>query len=192
MKALCFKSANACKWTKDAPPYDPVAAKKLLAEAGYPNGFDVEITALTGLLKPVGEAMSGAFRKIGVRAKVQTLSFGVYRKKSNTGKLQVLAGWYTSSGYPEGSMWLDFFFSPTGRNYWRDKEIDAIRRKGNSILDPAKRREIFKEAFDLINKKVYMVPISTTPGVLAHTKEIRLKPGGLTSFGVTPGDIFWK
>ncbi len=192
LDGMCLPLQFSCAYSTKPPPYDPVGAKKLLAEAGYPNGFDVEITALTGLLKPVGEAMSGAFRKIGVRAKVQTLGFGVYRKKSNTGKLQVLAGYYTSSGYPEGSMWLDFFFSPTGRNYWRDKEIDAIRRKGNSLIDPAKRRAIFKEAFDLINKKVYMVPISTTPGVLAHTKEIRLKPGGLTSFGATPGDIFWK
>ncbi len=192
LDGMCLKLQFSCAYSTKPPPYDPVAAKKLLAEAGYPNGFDVEITALTGLLKPVGEAMSGAFRKIGVRAKVQTLSFGVYRKKSNTGKLQVLAGWYTSGGLPDGSMWLDFFFSPTGRNYWRDKEIDAIRRKGNSLIDPDKRRAIFKEAFDLINKKVYMVPISTTPAVIAHTQEIRLKPGGLQSFGATPGDFFWK
>ena len=89
-------------------------------------------------------------------------------------------------------MWIDFFFGPSGRNYWKDPVITKLRKQGHAAMDTAKRNAVYKQAFDRINEQTFMVPVSTIPSVIVHTKEIRLKPGGVTSFGVTPGDIFWK
>src|SRR6185437_13423759 len=90
-------------------PYDPAAAKRLLTEAGYPDGFDVEITAFTGNYS-LAEALSGEFRKIGVRARVDKVTFGTYRQKEVSGKIQILAGSWSASGLPDVSATINKYF----------------------------------------------------------------------------------
>ena len=71
-EALCSKEQLGCGYTKMVPSYDPEGAKKLLAEAGYPDGFDVAITAYRDNVEDA-TAISGMLRKIGVRMSVRPI-----------------------------------------------------------------------------------------------------------------------
>ena len=94
-------------------PYDPAKAKALLAQAGYPNGVEVELWYLpvTRPYNPDGKRMAeliqADWEKIGVKAKLITYEWGEYRKRSKTGEQHAMMfGWSGDNGDP------DNFFVP--------------------------------------------------------------------------------
>lgn len=189
--AICIKTQVACEFSTAPPAFDREGARKLLADAGYPNGFDIEITSIPGAQK-VAEAIAGELRKIDVRAKVDHRTFGSYRKKQREGKLQVLVSHYSSGGLPDASALLAFFFGGGARDYWRDETLAELRKKGESTIDPERRRDIYRQAFDRVNEMNYIMPITTSPAVFVHTREVRIAPGSLNPGGADLFRISWN
>src|SRR4029079_7006563 len=81
-------------------PYDVAKAQQLLAQAGYPNGFEVELWYLpvTRPYNPDGKRMAemiqADWEKVGVKAKLITYEWAEYRKRSKTGEQSVMMfGW---------------------------------------------------------------------------------------------------
>ncbi len=192
MKALCFKSANACKWTKDAPPFDPVKAKKLLAEAGYPNGFSMEILAINRI-KDIGEAMAGEMRKIGVKVKVQPANIGVYRRQQKMNKLNSWLIAYPAGSFPDAGNHLAVFFGGSRTRYMNKDQIilDAIK-KGWGELDGAKRADIYSKAYDRANEMVYNMAVTSLPFVFGHNNDLTVKTSQLSAGDIHVTDFFWK
>jgi len=189
--ALCFPSQIACSTTVEPVTYDPAKAKKLLAEAGYPNGFDLEVT--TNQPVALGEYIAGELRKVGIRANVSRLSMVAYRKKQGDGQLQMLVGGHGGSGLPDASGFLDFFFTPGQNDYWQDKVIHDALANGNSELDPDKRKEFFRQAFDQINREHYVLMLTPRPEVFIHTKDVRVGPQGGHDVGAfNVYDLHWN
>lgn len=189
--ALCFRFQQGCDFSTRPAPFDRAAAKTLLAQAGYANGFDVEITATPGQ-KQIAEAIAGELRKVGVRAKVEPLTFAAYRKKQRDGKLQLLVSVWTSGGMPDASATTDFFFSGGPRDYWRDPAITRLHEQGLATLDEAKRRSLYRKAFDIANAKSYVMPLSTRPTVLAHARDLEIDKGSLGPSGFELHRTRWK
>ena len=67
----------------DEPPYDPAAAKKLLADAGYANGFDMTYDSYPTLGVPekseIDQAIATYLRAVGIRANIRQIEYGAYR-----------------------------------------------------------------------------------------------------------------
>lgn len=190
MKGMCFEFQRGCSVGDGPPAYDPAAAKKLLAEAGYPNGFETEITTT---LPPVyAEAVAGDLRKIGVKAKVAKLTFGAYRKKQRTGKVQILVNPWASGGLPDVQPTVSFFFAKSGRNYWNDKLIAGKLVSGEKLDDDKARRAEYKKAFDQINAQAYILPLTPWPPVFIHTKDVRIDTGALETIGAAVWGFKWN
>ena len=65
-------------------PYDPEKAKQLLKDAGYPNGFEAEITYTTGrypLDKQAGEAVAGYLRAVGLKISEKAVDFPEFARQ---------------------------------------------------------------------------------------------------------------
>jgi peptide/nickel transport system substrate-binding protein len=187
----CFPVQQGCAWTTKPVAYDPVGAKKLLAEAGFPNGLDFTLSSFSGAHQ-VSEAVAGQWRKIGVRAKLFRMTFGSYRKRQRDNKQVALLGRYSSGGLPDASAITDFYFGGTARDYYHDKVLDGLRLKVKSTMDVNKRKEFFRQAMDRMNNEHIIFPIATNPAVFVHTAEVKMKKGSLSNYGVEPTDLSWN
>ena len=142
-------------------PYDysPEKAKKLLAEAGYPNGFDFIINSPSGRYlndKEMAEAVAGDLRKIGIRANVKTHEWGTYMNNmmyAHNAAPSYLLGWGNTS------FDADFTIAPlmrTGKILCNVSfpKLDALIDQGISTMDPKKRQKIYSDAVKLIKEEV--------------------------------------
>ena len=83
-------------WQPPAPAYDPARAKKLLAEAGYPSGFDAGDYYCDGSYANLGEAVANSLQQVGLRVKLRPLEraafFSGYSEKKFRNLIQGSSG----------------------------------------------------------------------------------------------------
>src|SRR5690606_15920468 len=107
----------------EAFAYDPELAKSLLAEAGYPDGFDIVLHTPQGRYpndRETAEAIAGQWREIGVNAQVRAMEWGSFLeglklKEESDGAWQI--GWYWTPAY-DASTSLTWFSRDGVYNIW--------------------------------------------------------------------------
>jgi peptide/nickel transport system substrate-binding protein len=67
-------------------PYDPAKARELLKQAGYPNGFDIELNDAVGTPKEFAEAIAAYLGQVGVRVKINRIDYAAWSRLNNTHK----------------------------------------------------------------------------------------------------------
>lgn len=170
--------------------YDPEGAKKLMAEAGYPDGFDMELGAYVPY-KEIAEAIAGELRRVNIRASVNSMPLSVYVKARGDGKLTTLVAEYPAFAQPNMINIMDVFFGGD-RDYSNDPVINKAYQEGSKIIDDSKRAALYKTAIDRVNEKAYIYPLSEMPNILIHSKDVVVKPGLTSLTEIRPGDYFWK
>jgi peptide/nickel transport system substrate-binding protein len=191
--AMCWKTQVGCDYSAPLPPYDVAGAKRLLAEAGYPQGFQLEITTFIGVPGQIAEAVAGQWQKIGIRAKIDRLPLIAYRKKQAAGKIQAMVAAWPAGNIPDVAGTVDAFFGPGPADYSGDKQLHALAAQSDAAMDPVARQAIGRKLFDRATEKVYFVPIAPYPTVLVHTKEVEVTPSGrFTPLGFEVGDLSWN
>lgn len=189
--ATCFRVQQGCDFSTKPVGYDPAAAKKLLAEAGHPNGFAFELSSFSGAHE-VSEAVAGMLSKIGVKTSLVRMTFGSYRKRQRDNKQLALLGRYSSGGLPDASSLLNFYFGGTARDYYKDAVLDKLRLQGNAERNVNKRKAIYRQAMDRMNNEHLIFPIATNPSVFVHTADVKIKKGSLHNYGIEVSDLSWK
>ncbi|MFP6710569.1 MAG: ABC transporter substrate-binding protein [Rhodospirillales bacterium] len=191
-RAICHDWHVGCKSSIPPLKHDLAKAKKLLAEAGLPNGFDVEITTW-GPSRQIAEAVSGQLRKVGIKATVDALKIGGFVRKRAKGKVQMFVSlWDNGGAAPDVDTTAGFFFMKGSRNYMGDKELMAAHAAGRISFDLKKREAVYQAAFDRVTDQAYMMPLVPLPVVLAHTKEIVVHGGHKNPEGFELNRISWK
>ncbi len=191
LQALCFKDTIGCKFSKNPPEYNQEAAKKLLAESGYPNGFDIEYVVFAPN-KPLGEAIAGDLLKIGIRAQISSDAISVYRRKQTDGKLQMWSILFPTGSHPEADNILGVYFDGPAGPYFNDDTIAKWMKEGTSEFDLAKRENIYEKIFNRVNEEVYYLPITSVPTVYVHSKDVRIEPSKLYSGERSVYDYNWN
>src|ERR1700726_1391790 len=138
--------------------FDPAAAKKLLAEAGFPNGFETDLWAMPVQrpynpdAKRIAELMQSDLAKVGVKAKIVSYEWGEYRKRVQNSEHQMaLLGWTGDNGDP------DNFFQPLagcaaarvgggGASKWCNQDFQALIDKAATLPDQAERTKLYQQA----------------------------------------------
>lgn len=123
---------------------------------------DIEIdlrVSTWGPSRPVAEAVVGYLRAVGIRATVDVLTLGAYRKKQVEGGLQALVSNYVYGGLPDTGAVGDFFFSSAERDYFGNPRLGEFTREANSTLDDAKRKNLFRKTFDIVEDEALILPI---------------------------------
>jgi peptide/nickel transport system substrate-binding protein len=127
---------------------DPARARRLLAEAGYPDGADVTLDAPAGRYqgdKEIAEALGGQWQKAGFRPKVQVAEWGAYFKKY-LGKQMQDAYLLGLGGPMQDADELYNLVSSKGRGlYYKNDRVDELFDQGRATTDPARRRKIYAD-----------------------------------------------
>ncbi len=191
-KAICHSWHLGCVTSVEPPAHDLAKAKKMLAEAGLGKGFKLEITTW-GASKLTAEAVAGQLRKMGIKATVDALTIGGFVKKRARGKVQAFVSlWDNGGAQPDVAVTTGFFFMKGSRNYMQDDKLTAAHNLGQRTIDLAKRKEIYRAAFDRVTNEAYMIPLIPLPVVLAHHKSIQVHGGHKNPEGFELNRISWK
>jgi peptide/nickel transport system substrate-binding protein len=164
--------------------YDPQLAKKLLAEAGYPNGFSMKLyytdSNYYGLRQTV-EAVTLYLQQVGIKATVDGISqiqlLQMLAKKNKTGKpysyISVVPLPVANTGSNPLEMLTLAFWSQDIFSAWKDPAYDEIVDKARETLDDAARKKLVMQAVQLLHDKVAAVPI--WDGVYTFTMSKRVQ-----------------
>jgi peptide/nickel transport system substrate-binding protein len=161
--------------------YDLEGAKKLLAEAGYPNGFALTIHGPNNRYindDKVAQAVAQFYSRIGIDAKVETMPSSVYFTRAS--KLEfgyMILGWGTESGEQGSSLrsLLATFnrergMGVTNRGRYSNPAFDKVLETALVTMDDKKREALIQQAAEMAMNDTALIPLHYEVSTWATTK----------------------
>jgi peptide/nickel transport system substrate-binding protein len=165
-------------------PYDPDRARKLLAEAGYPNGFTTTLwvpESGSGMQAPVAMStvMQSNLKAVGINVSLQTMEWGAYLAKLRTKEQELFAlSWMAGTEDPDMVMYPLLHSSqwtPVGPNraLYKNARFDALLQQARLTTDQAKRAQLYKEAQRILVDDAPWVFVDHEIQIAALTKRVQ-------------------
>jgi dipeptide transport system substrate-binding protein len=181
-------------------PYDPERARQLLAEAGYPNGFETDLWAMP-VQRPynpnaarMAELIQADWAAVGVKANIVTYEWGEYLERSLAGEHQtILLGWTGDNGDPDNFLntllGCDAAKDGANRARWCYEPFDDLVTQAKLVSDVAERTRLYEEAQVIFKEQAPWVTIGhsvVTQPMLKEVQNYKIDPfGGHQFYDVT-------
>jgi peptide/nickel transport system substrate-binding protein len=176
-------------FNKDAKPYGPrnvAKAKELLTQAGYPNGFEMDMIVSSPLFQTVAELLQAQYKEIGVKVNIKNLERGTFLdgivKRQHQSYLDSLTGRSDPFQYYSH---LECGATYNGHDYC-NKDLDQMVKEANqkftSLTDP-QRLAVYQKAEQIVLEDVPFVPLLHPPILMAwnqNFKDVVVTPPGRT------------
>lgn len=161
--------------------FNPQAAKQLLAKAGYPNGFPLQLWYMPVSRpyfpnpKPLAEAFAADLNAIGIKVNLQTKDWAAYLADRNKkpGFQAFMLGWTGDYGDPDNFYYPHF--GPTATQdigNWKNDQVLKLLDQGRAIGDKTARTKIYQQIDELLYKEAVRLPIVHAQPLLAKRKNV--------------------
>ncbi len=146
-------------WQPPPPVYDPEQARHLLAEAGFPDGFDAGFYTCDSAYANLGEAVLDNLGAVGIRAKLRPLERASFFAGYGDRKFKnIIQG--ASGAFGNLATRLESFVVKGGTYaYGNYPELDELFARQAAELDHAKREELLFKMQQIVHDKAIYVPI---------------------------------
>ena len=173
-------------WAREAYRYDPKRAKQLLAEAGYPNGFEMKFANMamagTPFMVPVGLAVADFWNRIGIKVSYKHYEWGTFAPMVRKEQKQMVgvASIYRTAGRPVAAARYYTAFDSRGTHHlfgYKDdcpelcKKFNALNKAVAVEKNAAKRTELTNQMIELVANSWIAVPIIEGMGYWAVNSE---------------------
>ncbi|MFJ8066557.1 ABC transporter substrate-binding protein [Psychrobacillus sp. NPDC096426] len=171
-------------YNEDIPgyEYDPEKAKQLLAEAGFADGFEMELWAMP-VPRPympdgakVAEVIQKNLEDIGVKATIVSFEWATYLEKARNGEADAfMLGWTGDNGDADNFIYVLLDGDNIGSNnytYYDNQDLHKILIQAQTEVDEDKRNELYKQAQEIIFEDAPWVPLAHSTPLLAGTADI--------------------
>jgi peptide/nickel transport system substrate-binding protein len=172
--SACYPSQFGCTEDVKKYEYSPEKAKKLLAEAGFPNGLTVDFYGYRE--RPFTEAVIGDLQKVGVKANLKWLQYKALREKNWDGSAQFSHLTWGSYSVNDASAITSHFFKHSKDDMSHDPEVKKYLDIADNSTDPEERKANYKKALQMIADKAYWVPLFAYTKFYAYTKDLDFIP----------------
>lgn len=172
--AACHPAQFGCVGDVTAYEYNPAKAKSLLAEAGYPDGFEFELWAYRD--KPVAEAIAADLAKVGVKVKMNWAKLGTLNKARKQGNTQAYFGTWGSFGTFDVAAIANHFVAGSDRNLNGDEAIESLFEEAQKTTDPEVRKPLYGDALKRFADQAYWIPLFSYSVNFLANKDIAFTP----------------
>jgi peptide/nickel transport system substrate-binding protein len=167
----CFPSQFGCTDVGlQRYDYDPAKAKKLLAEAGYPNGFTIDFGAYRE--RPYAEAMVGYLRSVGITANLRWLQYAALRDGLRKGEAPFVFMTWGSYSVLDTSAFTGNFFKFTSDDMYLDEQVKNTLDVADNSIDLNVRKENYRKAMARVMEQLYMFPLFSYSINYAFTSDL--------------------
>jgi peptide/nickel transport system substrate-binding protein len=157
-------------------PYDPEKAKQLLAEAGFPNGFEIDYYSPTGRYpkdREVAQVIVEQLSKIGIKANLKTPEWSIFNTDYKNGKYPIyLTG--RGSLTDADTLFQQYFRTGMTRRTlgYSNPKLDEILEAQQQTFDVKKREKLLWEAHKIILDDAPAVPLWNAMDIYAYRSDL--------------------
>lgn len=172
--SICHPAQVGCTEDVNRYGFDPAAAKRLLAEAGYGKGFSVDLYAFRD--KPYAEAVVGYLRAVGIVANLRIMQYPQMLELLQGGKTQMYMHSWGSAGIFDVTAITSVFYKQNQDDYCRDQRITEYMAKGDATLDNVARIAAYGAAFKLMATQLCQIPLFNYGSYYATSDKLAWTP----------------
>ena len=177
LHTMCFPSQFGC--TDEGAPrynYDPAKAKQLLAEAGFPNGFETELWAYRPPDRQQTEAMINYLREVGIKANMRFVQYAAMRDALREFKAPMGHQTWGSNSMNDTSASASVFLKFEADDISRDEQVKNFLTIADTSVDENVRKENYRKALARTAELALTVPLYSNPTTYAFSKELAFTP----------------
>lgn len=173
--------------------FNPVRARQLLAQTGYPDGFSLDLWALPVQrpTNPNGQLLAQMIQqdwaKIGVKANIKTYEWGEYLKRAKNGEHDVyMSGWSGESGDADEFLTpnLSCASSSNGVKFC-NAEFDRLIHEARGVTDVARRQQMYEQAQQIFKRERPWITLAHSTVYIPMVRDIQgfvMAPNGSVDF----------
>jgi peptide/nickel transport system substrate-binding protein len=153
--------------------YNPAKAKQLLAEAGFPNGFDTELVSY--VLPQWTSSVQSYLNAVGIRAKIAQLQVQAVIQRNQRGESPMNMGSWGSFSINDVSAIMPVYFGGGADDYSRDPELIKALEQAGSTMDVNVRKTAYSAVIKRATEQAYWLPLHTYVTTYGLAKDLDVK-----------------
>lgn len=170
----CFPSQFGCEQDVTKYEFNPEKAKELLAEAGYPDGFEIAFYAYRD--RQYAEAIASYLNNVGIKTDFKMLQYSALRELNMDGKVALSFQTWGSYSINDASAMVSQFFKHGSLDSTRDDEVRDWLDVADSSTDPDERIAYYSKAINKITGEAFWAPMFTYNTNYVFTDQVSYAP----------------